>query len=43
MACGALGQPCCGSGTVATGTCSTGLSCANLGGTTGIICVDATP
>ena len=37
-ACGARGQPCCGSGTVATGTCSTGLSCANVQNM-GVICI----
>jgi len=37
-ACGARGQACCGSGTVATGTCNTGLSCANVQGM-GIICI----
>jgi hypothetical protein len=37
-ACGARSQPCCGSGTVATGTCNTDLRCANVQNL-GIICV----
>jgi len=39
MACGALGQACCGSGTVASGTCNTNLACANVAGL-GVICID---
>jgi len=42
MACGALGQPCCGSGTVTSGTCATNLACANVQGV-GTVCIMPPP